>query len=210
MHRGCGFEEYLKIAARCRVTVRGFKGEAFGIGVLEAAYAGCIPVLVNGGTYRSIMPKDYPFFYDSKKEAVEKIKLIMTSDNIYEKWVKTLREHIDENFDLINVKKKLHEHLERFMITSAIEEKNAFIVESLDMIREKKRFVDDVLKLANSRNSWVFSELYKDILKTSGGAMVVMGRTSVSARDICNVLRKAGFREGNEPDPVFTKVVRRS
>ncbi len=83
------FSDYLKIFSRAKVFLRTLPHEPFGIAVVEAMAAGCVPVVLrSGGPWYDILDCKqgvYGFSYSSVEEAARIINRLLKDDNLREK-----------------------------------------------------------------------------------------------------------------------------
>ncbi len=74
-------EEYESLLCRCDVVVSTADHDFFGMSVVEAAYAGCHPLLPRRLSYPELFPEDEhsEFFYETDEELAEKL-IVMAKD----------------------------------------------------------------------------------------------------------------------------------
>jgi len=76
--------DYESLLCRCDVVVSTAIHEFFGLSVVEAAYAGCHPLLPRRLSYPELFPRDEPgpFFYESEDELVDKLIVLAKEPDI--------------------------------------------------------------------------------------------------------------------------------
>jgi len=79
-------EEYVEAVRNAKVFLRTLPHEPFGMSVVEAMAAGCVPVVPrDGGPWFDILEEKegvYGFSYDSISEAAEKIRMVLENDEL--------------------------------------------------------------------------------------------------------------------------------
>lgn len=89
--------EYLDLLARSKVAVSAALQETWGIGMQEAAYMGCIPIVPARLAYMDIYPPEYR--YESQSEMTAKIQWAATNyedivnSHLHVRWLKGLKQH---------------------------------------------------------------------------------------------------------------------
>ncbi len=83
------FSKFLEVLSTAKVFLRTMPYEPFGMSVVEAMAAGCVPVVPrDGGPWFDILNQEegkYGYSYRSLKEAAEKIKLLMENESLRSK-----------------------------------------------------------------------------------------------------------------------------
>jgi glycosyltransferase involved in cell wall biosynthesis len=79
-------EEYVEAVRSAKVFLRTLPNEPFGLSIVEAMAAGCVPVVPrSGGPWFDILQEEegkYGFSYQSVEEAAKKIKLLLENDEL--------------------------------------------------------------------------------------------------------------------------------
>lgn len=79
-------EEYVEAVRNAKVILRTLPHEPFGMSVVEAMAAGCVPVVPrDGGPWFDILEEKegvYGFSYGSISEAAEKIRMLLENDEL--------------------------------------------------------------------------------------------------------------------------------
>jgi len=85
--------------------------ENFGMAPVEAMAHGCVPVVLNKGGYKeTVQHGKSGFLFNTKKEAIEKLKLLIKDKKLWQKLSKNARQRA-KKFSL----KRLHHDLDRMM-----------------------------------------------------------------------------------------------
>ena len=71
-----------EILAKAKVYVHCAQNEHFGISIVEAMAAGCVPVVHNSGGPREIVSEDAGCKWDSLREAVGQISTLIENDDV--------------------------------------------------------------------------------------------------------------------------------
>lgn len=91
LHRDLSYNEYLKVAARCRYGLH-FKTEPFGISVAEMLKAGIIPFVRSwGGQVEIVGPENTDLLFKEDEEAIEKISRVLENKSLQQQMSDTLK-----------------------------------------------------------------------------------------------------------------------
>lgn len=101
---GLSKNDYYKVLSKAKVVVSFALQENFGIGVQEATYLGCIPIVPNRLAYVEQFPAEYR--YNTFEECVEKVKAAMegrikptrpvfeNNDEVFDIWFKDFKKNV--------------------------------------------------------------------------------------------------------------------
>jgi len=97
------------LLGKAKIYLHSMIGEHFGISVVEAMAAGCIPVVHNSGGPKEVMGKGYVFLYNDLEECVKAIEAALQSDDV------TLSDYVEraKMFSADNFKRNFVETLKR-------------------------------------------------------------------------------------------------
>lgn len=100
-------KEAKRILTTSKVFLHTADGEPFGISIVEAIAAGCVPIVRNAGGASEIVPYE-ELRFDTLAEAEEKIRMALNGD--YDNLLTKLRDHI-RRFDRVEFQKRFADHV---------------------------------------------------------------------------------------------------